>query len=182
MVIVIYRYVERIGGFSLPPIFPYNMYNHEKYYPGETFNIHIQSLIILSRRKIGQLPPKKGKGKLMLFFGNGEWVILVYDTHRSLAKAGNHSVHPSLAYSITVQPTVAPPISSNWQGLPLNLPHPRWGWVELALFWGTYHLIQVISLPISLPPLPPLSRATLLSYPLSIIICSVGGDRRGTVN
>ena len=42
-----------------------------KYYPGEPFNIHIQSLINIMQEKIGQLPPKKGKGKLTLFCGNG---------------------------------------------------------------------------------------------------------------
>ena len=30
VVMVIYHYVERIGEFSLPPIFLYNMYDHQK--------------------------------------------------------------------------------------------------------------------------------------------------------
>ena len=42
------------------PGFLYNIYDNEKYYPGEPVNIHIQSLIILFRMIIGCLPPKKG--------------------------------------------------------------------------------------------------------------------------
>ena len=37
----------------------------------------MQSLINIVREKIGQLTPKKGKGKLPLFCGNGEQVIPV---------------------------------------------------------------------------------------------------------
>ena len=35
---------------------------------------------MISRRKIGQLPLEKGKGKLSLFCDNGEWVIPIYAT------------------------------------------------------------------------------------------------------
>ena len=35
------------------PQFLYNVYDHKRYYPGEPVNINKQSLIILSRRKIG---------------------------------------------------------------------------------------------------------------------------------
>ena len=34
---------------------------------------------MLSRRTIGNLPPKKGKVKLPIFCGNGELVIPIYD-------------------------------------------------------------------------------------------------------
>ena len=34
---------------------------------------------MLFMKKIGQLPPKKGKGKLPLLCGNGERVISIYD-------------------------------------------------------------------------------------------------------
>ena len=42
MVMVIYHYVERILRIIVAPYFSYNMYDHEKYYPGEPVNIHIQ--------------------------------------------------------------------------------------------------------------------------------------------
>ena len=45
MVMVIYRYFERVGELSLHPFFWYNIYNNEKYYPGEPVSINIQSLI-----------------------------------------------------------------------------------------------------------------------------------------
>ena len=75
---VIYNYVERSGEFSLPSIFSYNIYNHQKYYPGETININVQSLIIISRIKIRSLPPKRVRGELPLFSGNVERVIPFY--------------------------------------------------------------------------------------------------------
>ena len=49
-----------------------------KYYPGETDNIHIQSLINIMQENNRELPPKKGNGKLTLFRGNGEQVIPIY--------------------------------------------------------------------------------------------------------
>ena len=76
---VIYHYVERIREFSLPPIFCITYIIIKKYYPGELVNLRIRLLIILSRREIGSLPVKKGKGKLPLFFGNVEWVITFYE-------------------------------------------------------------------------------------------------------
>ena len=42
MVMAIYHYVEIIGEFYLPLIFPYNIYDHEKLYLGELVHIHIQ--------------------------------------------------------------------------------------------------------------------------------------------
>ena len=53
VVMAIYRYVERIGEFLLPPIFLYNKYDHEKCYPGELVHIHIQPLINIIQEKIG---------------------------------------------------------------------------------------------------------------------------------
>ena len=41
VVMSIYHYVEIIGELSLPLIFLYNIYDHQKYYPGEPVNIHI---------------------------------------------------------------------------------------------------------------------------------------------
>ena len=51
---------------------------HEKYYPGEPVNTHIQLLIYIILGTIVLLPPKKGKGKLPLFCGYGGQVIPVY--------------------------------------------------------------------------------------------------------
>ena len=42
---VIYHYIERIWRILVTPNFLYNLYDHEKYYPGELVNIHIQSLM-----------------------------------------------------------------------------------------------------------------------------------------
>ena len=50
----------------------------KKYYPGEPVHINIPSLINIIQETIGKLPPKKGKGKLPLFCGNGEQVITIY--------------------------------------------------------------------------------------------------------
>ena len=70
MVIIIYHYVERICRIIVTPNFLYNIYDHEKYYPGESVNIHIQSLINLIQEKNWVIATKKGKGKLPLFCGN----------------------------------------------------------------------------------------------------------------
>ena len=59
LVMVIYHYVERIGEFWLPPIFLYNIYNHEKYYPGELCIIHIQSLINIIQENNWVITTKK---------------------------------------------------------------------------------------------------------------------------
>ena len=42
MEMVIYRYIEIIGELLLPPNFLYNIYDDQKYYPGEPVYIHIQ--------------------------------------------------------------------------------------------------------------------------------------------
>ena len=57
---VIYHYVDRIGEFSLPTIFLYNIYDHENYNPGEPVNIHIQSLIYIIQEKNWVNTTKKG--------------------------------------------------------------------------------------------------------------------------
>ena len=49
-----------------------------KYYPDESVNIHIQSLINIMQDNNWVITTKKGKGRLPLFFGNGEWVITIY--------------------------------------------------------------------------------------------------------
>ena len=58
---VIYHYVDRIGGLSSPPNFWYNVYDLEKYYPGETVNIHMQPLINIIQDNNRGITTKKGK-------------------------------------------------------------------------------------------------------------------------
>ena len=48
------------------------------YYPGEPFNIHIQSIINIIQENNLVITTKKGKGKLPLFCGNGERVNPIY--------------------------------------------------------------------------------------------------------
>ena len=43
--IAIYHYVEIIWIIIITPNFLYDIYDHEKYYPGEPVNMHIQLLI-----------------------------------------------------------------------------------------------------------------------------------------
>ena len=50
----------------------------KKYYPGETVNVHIQSLINIIQEKNWVISTKKGKEKLPLFRGNGEQEIAIY--------------------------------------------------------------------------------------------------------
>ena len=75
MVMVIYHYTERILRIIVTPNFLYNIYNNEKYYPGEPVNIHIQSLINIIQENNKVITTKKDKGKLPLFCGNGERLI-----------------------------------------------------------------------------------------------------------
>ena len=49
------------------------------YYPGEPVNIHIKSFIDIIEEKNWIVTTKKGKGKLLLFCGNLEQVITLYD-------------------------------------------------------------------------------------------------------
>ena len=50
----------------------------KKYHPGEPVNIHTESLINIIQEKNRAIKTKKGKGKLPLFFVNGEQVITIY--------------------------------------------------------------------------------------------------------
>ena len=45
MVMVIYHCVEKSWIIIIAPNSLYNIYDHEKYYPGKTININIQLLI-----------------------------------------------------------------------------------------------------------------------------------------
>ena len=60
MVMVIYYYVEIIWIILVNPNFSYNIYYHEKYYPGEPVNIHIQSLINIIQENNWLITTKKG--------------------------------------------------------------------------------------------------------------------------
>ena len=51
VVIVIYHDVKRIWIILVTPDFLYNIYDNEKYYPGEPVNIHIQSLVNIIQEK-----------------------------------------------------------------------------------------------------------------------------------
>ena len=66
------------GEFSLPPIFSITYAIIDKYYLGDSFNIHIQSLTNIIQENNTVITTKKGKGKLPLFCGNGEWLIPIY--------------------------------------------------------------------------------------------------------
>ena len=71
MVMKIYHYVDTIWRIFVTPNFSYSRYNHEKYYPDELVNIHMQSLINIIQENDWEIITKKGKGKLPLFCGNG---------------------------------------------------------------------------------------------------------------
>ena len=75
---VVYHYVERIWRILVTPIFYITYIIINIYYPGEPVNIHIQSLINITQENNWVLPPKKGKGKLPLFRGNGERINPIY--------------------------------------------------------------------------------------------------------
>ena len=66
VVISIYHYVERIWRIIITPDFSYNIYNNEKYYPGEPVNIHIQSLINIIGVSIVKIVVSKFMSKLLL--------------------------------------------------------------------------------------------------------------------
>ena len=57
---VIYHYVERIWRIIVTPDILYNIYDHEKYYPDEPVNVHIQSLIHIILEKNRLINTKKG--------------------------------------------------------------------------------------------------------------------------
>ena len=60
VVMVIYHYVGRIWRVLVTPNFLYNIYDDEKYYPGEPVNIHIQSLINIIKENNWVIATKKG--------------------------------------------------------------------------------------------------------------------------
>ena len=62
------------------------MCNHEKYYPDEPVNIHIQLLINIIQDTNWVITTKKGKGKLQLFCGNLDLVITIYGEEGSANK------------------------------------------------------------------------------------------------
>ena len=51
VVMVIYHYFERIWIILVTPNFPFTIYDHERYYPCEPVNIHIQSLVNIIQEK-----------------------------------------------------------------------------------------------------------------------------------
>ena len=60
VVMVIYHYVERIWRILVTPNFPYNINDHEKYYPGEPVNIPIQLLINIIQENNWVITTKNG--------------------------------------------------------------------------------------------------------------------------
>ena len=94
---VIYHYVGRIWRVLVTPNFLYNIYDDEKYYPGEPVNIQIQSLINIIKENNREITAKKGKDELPLFCGNVERVIPIYGGHSLTIKA-----IPSNIYAYTV--------------------------------------------------------------------------------
>ena len=60
VVMLIYHYLEVMWRIVITTNFLYNIYNHEKYYPGETANIHLQYLINISQEKNCVIKTKKG--------------------------------------------------------------------------------------------------------------------------
>ena len=76
---VIYHYVEGIWRILVITHFFIAYIIMNKYYPGETDNIHIQSLIHIMQENNRLITMQKGEGKLILFCGNRERVIPIYD-------------------------------------------------------------------------------------------------------
>ena len=60
MIKIIYHYVEIIWRILVIPNFLYEIYDHEKYYPGEPVNIYIQSLINIIQENNWVITTKKG--------------------------------------------------------------------------------------------------------------------------
>ena len=60
MVMLIYHYVERIWRILVSLYFLYNKYDPEKCYPGESVNIHKQSLINIIQENNWVITTKKG--------------------------------------------------------------------------------------------------------------------------
>ena len=54
----------------------------KEYYPGKPVNIHVQPLMNITQENNRVIIIKRGKGKVPLFFGNGEQVIPFYGIKR----------------------------------------------------------------------------------------------------
>ena len=76
---VIYHYVDIIWRILVTLDFLYDIYDHERYYPGEPVNIHMQPLINIIQYKDRVIITKKVEDNLPLFCGNGERVTPIYD-------------------------------------------------------------------------------------------------------
>ena len=59
---IIYHYADIIWRIIITPDFLYNIYHNEISYPGETVNIHIQSLINMIEENNCAITTKKGQG------------------------------------------------------------------------------------------------------------------------
>ena len=84
-------YVDRIREFLLPLICSYKIYNYQ--------SIYIDNFQqILSRRE------RIDKGKLPLFRGNGEWLILLYDqnSHDSILQGAPMNAEFHICESVYV--------------------------------------------------------------------------------
>ena len=57
---IIYHYVKIIWRIIVTPIVSYNIYENERYYPGELVNRHIQPLINIYQEKNWVITTKKG--------------------------------------------------------------------------------------------------------------------------
>ena len=65
----------------------------KKDYPSEPVNLHIKSLINIIQEKNWVISIKKGNGKLPIFRGNGERVIIFYDEwHIQVYKKGPNTI------------------------------------------------------------------------------------------
>ena len=60
VVMVVYHYVDRIWIILVTPNFLHNIYDREKYYPGEPVNVYIQSLINIIQVNSWLITIKKG--------------------------------------------------------------------------------------------------------------------------
>ena len=72
------QYVVKMWRVLVTPIFCITYMIMKKYYPSEPVNIHIQPLINTIQENNWVITTKKGKGKLLLFHGNGERLFTIY--------------------------------------------------------------------------------------------------------
>ena len=59
-----------------------------EYYPGEPFNIHLQSLLNILQEKNRVITTKRGKSKLPLSSVNGEGLIPIYGVRNTYIQKG----------------------------------------------------------------------------------------------